>query len=120
MPRWMSTIDDFGAGKSGGLAFLLSAINPKNLALTIAAVSTIAGAGISTGEEIGVLAIYIAIASVTILLPVAMYLIMGQRAQESLESMKEWLIANNHTVVAIILLLLGAKLIGDGIGILSG
>ena len=34
MPKWMSAIDQFSAGKSLGLGALLSGANPKNLALT--------------------------------------------------------------------------------------
>jgi threonine/homoserine/homoserine lactone efflux protein len=31
MPKWMEMLDGMTAGKAGGLAFLLSALNPKNL-----------------------------------------------------------------------------------------
>jgi threonine/homoserine/homoserine lactone efflux protein len=37
MPKWMQAIDQFTAGKSLGLGVALSAANPKNLALTLAA-----------------------------------------------------------------------------------
>src|SRR6266700_1576835 len=37
MPKWMATIDTFTAGKAFGLAALLAGVNPKNLALTLAA-----------------------------------------------------------------------------------
>ena len=120
MPAWMATIDDFGAGKSAGTAAILSGVNPKNLALTVAAATTIAAAGLTTGEEIGAFAVYVAIASFTVATPVLVYLIMGERVQGGLNSLKEWLIANNNTVMFVLLLVFGAKLLGDGISILSG
>src|SRR5262245_37092302 len=46
MPKWMATIDQFTAGKAGGLGVILSAANPKNLALTIAAMAGVAQAGL--------------------------------------------------------------------------
>ena len=53
MPKWMQMIDTFTPAKSLAAGVVLSGINPKNLALTIAAAAAIAQAGISTAQEIG-------------------------------------------------------------------
>ncbi len=119
MPGWMAAIDGFGAGKSAGIAALLSGLNPKNLALTAAAAATIAAAGLTTGEQIGAFAVFVAIGSVTVAAPVLVYLIMGDRVEGGLNNLKEWLLANNNTVMAVLLVVLGAKLLGDAISILS-
>ena len=120
MPGWMAAIDEFGAGKSAGIAALLSGLNPKNLALTAAAAATIAAAGLTTGEQIGAFAVFVAIASITVAAPVLVFLIMGERVQGGLNSLKEWLLANNNTVMAVLFVVFGAKLLGDAISILSG
>lgn len=119
MPGWMATIDDFNAAKSFGLAFVLAAVNPKNLGLTIAAVVSITGAGLSTGEEVGTLAVFIGIASITVAVPVIVNLVMGDKAEAGLTSMKEWLVSNNNVVMAVLLVVLGAKVLGDGIAIVA-
>jgi Na+/phosphate symporter len=118
-PAWMAAIDDFSAVKSCGLGILLSAVNPKNLGLTIAAAMSISGAGLSGSEEVAVMLIFVLIGSLTIIVPLVGYLVAGDRAQGALDSMKAWLIANNHTVMTILFLILGAKLLGDGISITS-
>jgi Na+/phosphate symporter len=118
-PAWMAAIDDFSAVKSCGLGILLSAVNPKNLGLTIAAALSISGAGLSGSEEVAVMLIFVLIGSLTIIVPLVGYLVAGDRAQGALDSMKAWLIANNHTVMTILFLILGAKLLGDGISITS-
>ena len=120
MPGWMAAIDGFGAVKSAGIAALLSGLNPKNLAPTAAGAATIAAAGLTTGEEIGAFAVFVTIASITVAAPVLVYLIMGDRVQGGLNTLKEWLVANNNTVMAVVLVVLGAKLLGDAISILSG
>jgi threonine/homoserine/homoserine lactone efflux protein len=120
MPAWMGALDDFGAGKSFGIASLLSGVNPKNLALTVAAASVIAAAGLSTGEEVAALAVFTILASLTVALPVLVYLILGDRAEDGLISLKDWLSVNNAVIMAVLLLVFAAKLIGDGITILSG
>jgi len=71
LPKWMQAIDRFEAGKSLAVGVLLSALNPKNLALTIAAAAAIAQVGISTGEEVAALAVFIVLGSLSILAPLA-------------------------------------------------
>jgi hypothetical protein len=119
MPAWMATIDQFNVAKSFGLAFLLAGVNPKNLGLTIAAVVKITGGGLSSGEEIATLAIFVAIASLTVAAPVLLNLVLGSKAEGSLTVMKDWLVANNNTVMTVLFVVLGAKVLGDGIAIIS-
>ena len=64
-PKWMSTIDSFTPVKAFGLGFLLSAINPKNLLMGIAAGVAIGGAGISLGQEVVAIAVFTVIAAST-------------------------------------------------------
>ena len=119
VPGWMASIDEFTAGKSFGVGLLLSAANPKNLGLTIAAAATISAAGLSGGEEYIVLAVFIVLASLTVAIPVIINLVAGEKAEPILDSMKTWLIANNATVMSVLFVVLGAKLLGDGIQILA-
>jgi threonine/homoserine/homoserine lactone efflux protein len=119
MPKWMQAIDTFTAGKSLGFGALLSGVNPKNLALTIAAVSTIAQTGISGGEAVGALAVFIIVGSLSILAPVVIYFAMGAKAAVILDELKTWMAANNAAIMSVLLLVLGAKLIGDAIAGLS-
>jgi hypothetical protein len=55
-------------------------VNPKNLALGIAAATAIAESGLSGGEAAGALAVFVTIGSLTILAPLVVYLALGQRA----------------------------------------
>jgi threonine/homoserine/homoserine lactone efflux protein len=118
-PGWMSAIDDFTTAKAFGVGLVLSAVNPKNLGLTIAAAASIGSAGLSSGEEIVVLVVFVLIASVGVAAPVVMNLILGSKAEHTLNEMKEWLVANNATVMAVLFVVLGAKVLGGGISILA-
>lgn len=118
-PAWMSAIDGFTAIKSFGIAVLLSAVNPKNLGLTIAAAASISAAGLSGGDEVIVLVVFVLIASVGVAVPVLMNLILGSKAEHTLTEMKEWLIDNNATVMSVLFVVIGAKLLGDGISIVA-
>ncbi len=115
MPKWMSSIDSFTAGRSLGLAALLSGVNPKNLALTFSASVAIAQSGLEAGSVILVFVIYILIASATVAAPVLVYLIMGDKAAKTLDTWKAWLTENNGTVMFVLFLVFGMVLLGKGI-----
>ncbi|MFV1992030.1 MAG: GAP family protein [Acidimicrobiales bacterium] len=119
MPKWMASIDGFSAVKSFAMAVLLAAVNPKNLGLTIAAAATIGASGLESGEEYIVLGVFVLLASLTVAVPVVWYLIQGESAEVRLGLLKEWLVANNNTVMAVLLVVLGAKILGDGIAVLA-
>jgi threonine/homoserine/homoserine lactone efflux protein len=120
LPKWMTVLDAFTPLKALGLGVLLSAGNAKNLSLTISAALEIARAGLRVGQVIGVLAIFVGLASLTVIVPVLFYLVGGARAARVLENWKAWLTANNATVLAVLFLVLGALLVGKGIGELAG
>jgi hypothetical protein len=69
MPRSMASIDKLKPRGALGLGALLSAVNPKNGGLTIAAAATIAAAGLAGGEQAAVLAVFVLLGSVGVLAP---------------------------------------------------
>jgi Sap, sulfolipid-1-addressing protein len=105
--------------KAVGLALLLSAVNPKNLALSLAAGASLAQAGASGGEAVVGLVLFIVVAASTIGGPVAIYLFGGDPAARMLESWKEWLAAHNAAVMAVLLLVFGVDLFSQGLRGLS-
>lgn len=119
LPKWMSGLDAFTPGKSLALAALLSGVNPKNLVLNASAATTIAQAGLSGGAQVVVLLVFVLLASLSIIAPVGVYFVMGDKAAHVLGGWKVWLAANNATVMSVLFLVFGAALIGKGIGGLS-
>ena len=119
MPTWMAAIDRFTAGKSFGLGALLSSVNPKNLGLTLAAATSIARAGLSGGETVVSVAVFVVIGSITVAGPVLYYLLAGDRAASVLGEIKEFMSEHNAVIMMILFLVLGGKLVGDGIATLT-
>jgi threonine/homoserine/homoserine lactone efflux protein len=116
MPKWMATIDAFTPVKAFGLAVVLSAVNPKNLIISVGAAAAVAQAGESTSDSIVALAVFVILASLSIAVPVFFYLLGGARAKAVLDGWKAWLSANNAAVMAVLLLVFGVVLIGKGTG----
>ena len=116
MPGWMAAADSMTPVKSAALAALLGGVNPKNLALSMAAGTIIGSAGLPAGGAIGSLVVFVALASITVVGPVLAYLVARKRIEGPLNSLRTWLIKNNATVMTVVLLVLGVNVIGQGIG----
>ena len=114
MPKWMAAVDRFTPARSFVLGAGLSGINPKNLALTLAAAASIAQAGLSTADSAIAVAVFVVIGSLTVAGPVVFSLVGGERAAAPLASVKEFMSEHNAVIMMVVLLVLGAKLLGDG------
>lgn len=119
LPAWMKTIDRFTPARSGAIAVVLSAINPKNLLLVVGAAAAIAQTGASPLSQAVALAVFIVIATLGVGAPVAIYFAMGDRATRILGELHDWMARENATIMAVICLVIGAKLIGDAITALA-
>jgi len=115
LPDWMTSVDHFTAGKSLVLGLALSGANPKNLALTAAAAASIAQAGLTGGEDVVAIAAFVVLGSLTVAGSVLYYVIAPDRAAGPLASIKAFMSAHNAVIMMVVLLLLGAKLIGTGL-----
>ena len=111
----MSAIDTMTAGKGFGLGFLLAAVNPKNLLMGAGAGLVIGGAGLEAGATVVAILVFTLIAACSVAIPVIAYLVAAKRMAGPLESLRTWLVQNNATVMAVLLLVIGAVLIGKGI-----
>jgi threonine/homoserine/homoserine lactone efflux protein len=118
LPKWMSAIDSFTPAKAAGLGFALAAVNPKNLAMAIAAGVAIAGGHLSTGGNIVAVLVFTVLACCTVAVPVIAYAVAADRMRAPLDRLKGWLEANNATVMSVLMLVIGTVLIGKGLGAL--
>jgi threonine/homoserine/homoserine lactone efflux protein len=118
LPKWMAAIDSFTLPKALGLGFLLSAINPKNLLMCVAAGTAVGGAGLDTGEVVVAIVVFTVIAASTVALPVIGFLVARERLRHPLDELRTWLQANNVAVMSVLLLVIGVVLLGKGIGAL--
>lgn len=115
MPRWMKSIYGFTPRKAFKTALLLTAVNPKNLALAAAAGGTIGKFGLPAAETIVAVLVFTAVASVTVAAPVLYYLGGGERAKRVMKDIERWLIRRSGALMAVILLVLGTVLMSHAV-----
>jgi hypothetical protein len=114
-PKWMGAIDGFTPPKALGAGVLLAGANPKNLLLSVAAAASIASTGISGADQAIAYGVFAVIGTLGVGAPVGIYFAMGDPSGAPLDRLKTWMGANNAVIMAVLLLVIGAKLIGDAI-----
>ena len=62
---------------------------------------------------------FVLLATVGVGAPGAIYYFMGDRATAILEGLRDWMARENATIIAVICLIIGAKLIGDAIVVIT-
>lgn len=116
MPAWMAAVDKMTVGRGVVLAFLLAAVNPKNLAMAAAAGVDISALDLDTTEVAVSVLVFGLLAASSVAVPVLTYLASPRAMAGPLTTLKDWLVANNATVMAVLFLVIGVTVIGKGIG----
>ena len=116
MPKWMGAIDTFTPVKAFGAAVVLSAVNPKNLILALGAAAAIAQTDVAGTQQAIAYGVFVLIATIGPAIPVVIYFAMGDKAPALLGRLKTWMGIHNGAIMAVLCLVIGFKLIGDGIG----
>jgi hypothetical protein len=96
----------------------LTALNPKNL-LTLRAAAAIAQTGVSAGRQAAALAVFVIVGALGPAVPVGIHLATRERGKKLLGELEAWMAAHNSAIMAVLCLLIGAKLIVDAISGLS-
>ena len=119
-PKWMTTLDKASPIALFGIALLLSLIQLRFVLLMMAGINSIVVVNLSASQVVISLVILILAVIWPQLLPILIYLIMGQKAQLTLNSMNNWLTRNQRIVNVIVLGLFGIILLVDGLSGIFG
>ena len=114
----MDGISNFAPPKAAATGLAIGALNPKNLVMAVAASLAIGKAELPTARVATVIAIYVVLASVGVATPVVVALVLGDRSTAVLTGWRSWLGRNNDAVMAVLYLVFGVVLIGNGISYL--
>jgi threonine/homoserine/homoserine lactone efflux protein len=116
LPAWMGAIDRLKPSAALGGGVVLGGVRPKSLLLAVGGAAAIAQTGIAGGQQAIAYAVFTVIATIGVAMPVIIYFAMGTRSAELLGRLKGWMRRNNAVILAVVLLVIGVTLIGDGIG----
>ena len=119
LPHWLNAVENMGPLAAFGLGFGIYAVNPKNLTVGIAAGVVFGSADLPFETAAIVCAIYVLVAASTVLIPIAAYFVAEKRVRPWLDAMRVWLTQHNTAVMAVLLFVIGAIMIGKGIAALE-
>ncbi|MGZ4706247.1 MAG: GAP family protein [Acidimicrobiales bacterium] len=114
-PAWMASVDQVTPVKAVALGLALSAAHPKNPALTAAAAAAIAQQGLGAADTAIAIAVFVVIGSCTVAGAVLFAVVAPASSARPLASVKQFMADNNAVIMMVVLVLLGAKFLGDGL-----
>ena len=113
-------VDGVSARGSFGLGLAVTAIDPASLSIGVLVGVDIAAARMSAPGDVAFVMVFVVAATVNVTVPLLAYLVGGEAARTKLTALREWLQANEKTVMMVLFVMIGAILIGRGIRALSG
>ena len=114
LPRWLSTVDSFGALVSFAVAVVLD-FRPKGLLLGVAAGLALHAASVKAGEAAVLIAIYTVIATSTVVIPIAASFMAPRRMEPKLIAARDWMAHNGGTLTSLMMLMIGVVILGAGL-----
>lgn len=73
------------------------------------------GAVAAGGYAAAMIVLFVILASLSIAVPVVYILVGGESARRTLDGWRAWLTAHNAAVMAVLFVVIGAKLLGEGL-----
>ncbi len=116
LPGWVDSIGRASPGRSLALGGIVTVVNPKELAFLLATGITIGGAAIEGAQEVAAVLLVVAVAASSAVVPLVAMLVAPQRVRSGLDRVREWLTRNTSLVMGVLLLVIGATVLGGAIG----
>jgi hypothetical protein len=115
MPGWMQSVGKFTPVRAFAAAAALTVANPKVLFICAAAGLAIGTAGLGSAHAWTAVVWYVAVAGSTVAIPILAYAVSGDRLDEPLQRLKDWMERQHATLVAAILVVIGLLVLYKGI-----
>ena len=115
-PKWMQGLSKLTPARAGAAAFALTVVNPKVLFICAAAGLAIGTAGVYEATHVWLALVgYVAVAGSTVAIPILAYAVSGDRLDEPLTRLKDWMEDQHAVLVAAILVVIGLLVLYKGI-----
>lgn len=115
LPGWIRAIESAGPARAFWLGMFLTVAEMKELVFVLGAGLLIGQATLTGGETLALSLTYAILAGLGPAVPVVWVALAGRREGGRLEAARDWLARYQTIVVAAVLLVIGAMLIGSGI-----
>lgn len=102
-----------------GMALLMPPTNLKNLSLTVSTTYAVGAAHLGAAATTAVLGAFVLVGSLSLIVPVALYLLDHRRAEHLLTTWREWLVEHDAAILFTLFVVLAGSSIGGAIEIFA-
>ena len=114
-PRWMRSFATITPPRAAITALALVVLRPDVLLICVPAGLAIGAAGLGAAGDWAAAAFFVAIAASTVAIPVLAYAAAGERLDDPLARLKDWMDRNNAALMAALLVVIGLMVFYNGI-----
>ena len=114
-PAWMRKLSDTTPAKAGATAAVLAVANPKVLFICVAAGLAIGTEGLGAIRTWLALLWFVLVAASSVALPILAYAVSGDRLDNALGRLRDWMERQHAALVAAILTVIGLLVLYKGI-----
>jgi hypothetical protein len=114
-PRWMRSFAAITPPRAAMTALALVVVRPDVLLICVPAGLAIGGAGLGAAGAWVAAAFFVVIAASTVAIPVLAYTVAGERLDDPLARLKDWMDKNNAALMAVLLVVIGLMVLYNGI-----
>jgi threonine/homoserine/homoserine lactone efflux protein len=114
-PGWMQSMGKLTPVRAGAAALALTVVNPKVLFMCAAAGLAIGTAGLGSNHVWLPVVWYVVVAGSTVAIPILAYAVSGDRLDEPLRRLGDWMERQHAVLVAAILVVIGLVVLYKGI-----
>jgi threonine/homoserine/homoserine lactone efflux protein len=114
-PKWAAVIESCTPPKAFALGLVLAIVNP-NIMILLSGLSIVITTDVGAGTRIAGAACLVFASALDFLIPIGIYLAMGDRAPVKLAALRTWMLAKSRAISIGMLLVLGVVFVVRGIG----
>jgi threonine/homoserine/homoserine lactone efflux protein len=114
-PKWMRSFATLTPRKAVVTGLVLVVVRPEVLIMCALAGLAIGSSGLGIAADWALAAIFVAVAASTVAIPVLAYAAAGDRLDDSMVRLKEWMERNNAALLAALLVLIGLMVLYHGV-----
>lgn len=118
-PKWMTLLDQQSAGALFGIGARLSLVQIRFVILVAAGVSIMMESDLSSAQSIVSLLVLALCMVWSLLLPIIIFVLMGDQGPKTIRSMNGWLTKNRRWINFVVMFLIGLVLVVKGVSSLS-
>ncbi|WP_405181394.1 GAP family protein [Nocardia sp. NBC_01377] len=116
-PQWITELESAGPRRAFAAGLVLAVLNP-NLFIMLSGISVIAQSGSGPAVSIFATGLLLLAAALDFLIPIGMYVLMGDRARSGLGAAKQWMVEHDRILAVCVFVGFGLLFTGRGLAAL--